>query len=293
MDRRPVISEVGHVAVRVRDLEAAEETATNLMGLDITEREPDALWLSHGAAHHTLHYVRSDVDAIDHVGLVAPDEDAVAAVRARVEMAGWTVVRDAPEGPGVQDGFAFAGPDGAVFEIYSEMSQVQRGNDSRGVRPNRLGHVNFFARDHVGMQRMLIDVLDFRVSDRAGEGLFLHCNVDHHGIGVFPGSGLLHHYAWEVASIAELAAVADLVDRRGGSVLWGPMRHGAGHNIATYFQDPSGLVVEYYAEMQRIYDDEHHEPIDWDVDGHKWLSLWGPQPLPDGFAELGLPFATP
>jgi len=288
-----VISEVGHVAIRVRDLAAAEEHATNLLGLDVTERAPDTIRLSHGTPHHALHYVRSEADAIDHVGLVAPDPEAVAQARERVQAAGFTVVREGPDGPGVHDGFVFVGPEASVFEIYSEMSHVQPGTDARGVRPIRLGHVNFFLREPAAMQRMLVDVLDFRVSDRAGEGEFLRCNVDHHGIGVFPGPGLLHHIAWEVPSIAELAAFADLVDRRGGSVLWGPMRHGIGNNIATYFQEPSGLVVEYYAEMQRIYDDAHHQPRDWPTDGHKWLSLWGPQPLPDGFTELGLPFASP
>jgi catechol 2,3-dioxygenase len=287
-----VISEVGHVAVRVRDLAAAEETATNLLGLDITERGPDAVWLTHGAPHHSLHYLSSDVDAVDHVGLVAPDAEAVAAARERVEAAGWTVVRDGPDGPGVQDGFVFAGPEGSVFEIYSDMSRVQPRTDTPGVRPSRLGHVNLFLRDPSAMQRMLIDLLDFRVSDLAGEGQFLRCNVDHHGIGVFPGPGFLHHYAWEVPSISELAAVADLVDRRGGSVLWGPMRHGIGNNISTYFLEPSGLVVEYYAEMERIYDDDHHQPRDWPTDDHKWLSLWGPHALPDGFTELGLPFVA-
>jgi catechol-2,3-dioxygenase len=101
---------------------------------------------------------------------------------------------------------------------------------------------------------------------------------------------VLHHYAWEVPSMIEVAALADLVDQRGGSVLWGPMRHGIGRNIATYFQEPSGLVVEYYADMERIYDDDNHEPTDWSMDDHKWVSLWGPQLLPDGFTELGLPF---
>ena len=275
----------------MRDLDAAEEAAVNLMGLDVTERSADALWLSQGGPHHSLHYVAGDVDAIDHLGLVAPDAEAVAAARARVEEAGMRILRDGPDGPAVADGFTFVGPEGAVLEIYSDMSRVAQGSGTRGVRPRRLGHANLFSADPAAMQKMLIEVLDFRVSDRAGEGAFLRCNVDHHGVGVFPGSGVLHHYAWEVPSMIELAALADLVDQRGGSVLWGPMRHGIGRNIATYFQEPSGLVVEYYADMERIYDDDNHEPTDWSLDDHKWVSLWGPQLLPDGFTELGLPFA--
>jgi catechol 2,3-dioxygenase len=288
MQRRSLISEVGHVSIQVRDLEAAEECATNVVGLTVSDRSPHAVWLTHGVTHHSLRYVQGDTDAVDHVGLVARDGDAVEELRARIEAAGLAVRRDGPADDGVSDGFTFVGPEGFELEIYSEMEAVGRGADARGVRPARLGHVNFSPREPGPMQEMLIDLLGFRVSDRAGDGAFLRCNVDHHGVGVFPGHGQLHHYAWEVASIAELGALADLVDSRGGSVLWGPARHGIGRNIATYFQEPSGMVIEYYADMQRIYDDDHHVPTNWSMDGHKWFSLWGPQ-IPDGFTTLGLP----
>jgi len=286
-----VISEVGHVSIRVRDLDAAEEVATNVMGLTVTDRSPDEVWLSPGSPHHNLHYVRSEVDMVNHVGLVAPDAESVSDIQARVSELGWEIERDAPDGPGVRDGFLFVGPEGARFEIYSDMSSVEVDHKPHsGVRPLRFGHVNFAPHDAVAMRQMFIELFDFRVSDYAGEGAFLRCNVDHHGVGVFPGSGLLHHYAWEVSSLIELGALADLIDQRGQSVLWGPARHGIGRNIATYFQDPSGVVVEYYTEMERIYDDEHHKPKHWELEGHKWFSLWGPQ-LPDGFVELGIPFS--
>jgi catechol 2,3-dioxygenase len=286
-----VITEIGHVSLRVRDLDAAVESATGLLGLAVTERDPDQIWLTHGEQHHSLHYVAAEVDAVDHVGLVAADAEAVAEIRSGLDEHGATPLRDGPDGPGVEDGFAFRGPEGAVFEVYAKMDRIRPEPPAGGVRPLRLGHVNYFPRDPKVMQRFLVDLLDFRITDTAGDGAFLRCNVDHHGIGVFPGPGLLHHCAWEVPSMVEVAAFADLVDRRGGSVLWGPMRHGAGRNIATYFQEPSGMVVEYYAEMERIYDDANHVPKDWDVDGHKWLTLWGPQGLPEGFTELGLPYS--
>lgn len=295
MSARPLISEVGHVSVRVRDLEAAEEVATQVMGLRVTERGSEELWLSCDHHHHNLHFVKGDSDALEHLGLRAPDAEALEQVRERVLGAGFELVREGPEGPGVKDGFAFAGPEGAVLEIYSQMERVDPGpTESRlGVPPIRLGHANFFAADPAAMQRMLVEVLDFRVSDYAGEGQFLRCNPDHHGIGVFPGPGQLHHIAWEVSSAIELGQLADLIDRRGGSVLWGPLRHGIGRNIATYFLDPSGLVIEYYADMERIYDDEHHQPQRWDLGdpAGKWVSLWGPHPTPEGFTELGLAFA--
>jgi catechol 2,3-dioxygenase-like lactoylglutathione lyase family enzyme len=296
MSARPLINEVGHASIRTRDLDAVEEVATQVMGLRVSERSADAIWLTCDHHHHSLHYVKGEVDALEHLGLRAPDGDAVAEVRERVVAAGFEIVRDGPEGPAVSDGFAFSGPEGAVFEIYSEMDRIEPdpGQQRLGVPPNRLGHANFFAEDPAAMQKMLTEILDFRISDYAGEGQFLRCNPDHHGVGVFPGPGHLHHIAWEVSTAIELGQLADLIDQRGGAVIWGPLRHGIGRNIATYFQDPSGLVIEYYADMEQIFDDEHHQPTHWDLDdpSNKWISLWGPHLTPENFVEMGVPFAV-
>jgi catechol 2,3-dioxygenase len=292
--RPPVISEVGHLSVRVQDLDTAEQLATHLMGLRVTERTEDSVWLSHGTAHHSLQYTRAATDAVDHVGLVAADAESVAEIKKRVTESGLQIIADGPEGPGVEDGFTFQDAEGFAFEIYTHMQPVEDPIDRLVLRPRRLGHVNFFAKDAPRMQNMLIEVLDFRISDFAEPGgMFLRCNVDHHGIGVFPGPGQLHHHAWEYPTIVELAELADYVDSHGRSTVWGPMRHGIGRNIATYVQEPSGLVAEFYCDMDRIYHDANHVPGHWDIEsGHKWVSLWAEHLTPEGFGEMGLPPAA-
>ena len=292
--RAPVISEIGHVSVRVRDLAAAEEFATGMLGLHASERADGQTWFTLDGAHHSLHYIASDEDALDHLGLVTPDAESLAEARERVgSAAGLQVLDDRPRGTGIEDGFAFVDEFGFVFEVYSRMAQVPPPAPTAAVlRPARLGHVNFFVPEPRRMEQVLVELFDFRVSDRIEEGVFLRCNVDHHGIGVFPGPGKIHHVAWEYPTIVEVAAIADLVDARGGSVLWGPLRHGMGRNIATYVQEPSGLVQEFYCDMERIYDDAAHTPGEWSFEGHKWVSLWGPHLTPEGFTELGLPPAA-
>jgi hypothetical protein len=74
-----------------------------------------------------------------------------------------------------------------------------------------------------------------------------------------------------VQSIADLARLGDRVHEYGQFLLWGPVRHGVGNNIAAYFADPCGVVVEYYTDMQKIYNDSDYEPIVW---GDEWRSLW-------------------
>ena len=282
------ITEIGHVAVQVRDIAAAEEFATGLLGLHVTQRAPGSVWLTEGTRHHTLQYVEGDHDAIDRVGLVALGRAEVDEIRNRVESAGLEIA-DVPLSEGVEYGFVFLDAEGFAFEIYSGMAAVDA-VATHQLRPRRLGHINVFAKDPRPMQDMLIDLLGFRVSDRAGaEGAFLRCNVDHHAFGVFPGPGNLHHVAWEYPTVVELVTLADMVDATGGSTIWGPMRHGIGRNIAFYVEEPSGLLVEFYCDMERIYN-ENHVPGAWDLEqGHKWMSLWAVHFPQEGFMEMGLP----
>ena len=45
----------------------------------------------------------------------------------------------------------------------------------------------------------------------------------------------------------------ELMKERGKvELIWGPLRHGAGHNIVFYFRDYTGNIVEYSAEEEII-----------------------------------------
>jgi catechol-2,3-dioxygenase len=290
MASRPVISAIGHVALQVRDLEASVRVANELLGLTERERRDGAVDLTEGAPHHTLQLTAGGVDAVDHIGLEAADAEALAEVRARVARAGLTVVSEHPLDVVLNEGFAFEGPEGFTWEVYVGMPQQPVRYKPLGVRPNRLGHVTFQVTDLAGFETFLADVLDFRVSDRVdGVVCFMRCNVDHHGIG-FSQSNVskLHHYAWEVQSTGDVGLWCDRVDEDGGTVLWGPVRHGCGRNIAAYVEDPSGIVIEYYADMERYYDELTFVVPTRDVTDHKWYSLWSPM-LPEGWRELGVP----
>jgi catechol 2,3-dioxygenase len=289
---RPVISAIGHVAMIVSDIDAAVDNATTLMGLRVSERHGDWVDLTHGAPHHSLQYLAGDTDALHHVGLVAADAAALQEIRNRAEDAGFSIVGDTPFDPSLPEGYVLAGPEGFMFEIYPAMPEGQPAYAPTGVKPNRFGHVTLSLADPAAMRDFLQGVLDFRLSDEVAGVVFVRCNVDHHGIGLMPGPAGLHHHAWEVQSTVELGQLGDRVDDMGGSLLWGPSRHGAGNNIAAYYLEPSGVIVEYYCDMLRIYDDDSYTPVVWDLESHKWFSRWAPL-MPEGFQSLGIPLAEP
>lgn len=269
-----VISEMGHVAIQTAKFDESVFDATQVLGLRETGRTADKVFLSAADVHHELVYIRSEHEGIDHIGLVAADAEALAEVRRRVDAGGYEIVSETPLEEGIGEGFAFVGPEGFVYEIYIGM-EVDRAPQG-GFGPDRYGHVNFHPQHLEEYRVFLEEILDFRVSDVIGDDFayFLRCNADHHGIALISGRGSMHHHAWQAQSIVELGKLGDRLDRLDRKLIWGPVRHGAGHNIAAYFVEPSGGVIELYADLEQIYDD-NRPPTIWTTEGHKWFNKWG------------------
>jgi catechol 2,3-dioxygenase-like lactoylglutathione lyase family enzyme len=172
----------------------------------------------------------------------------------------------------------FSGPEGHVFEVFIGMAPDQPRHTGRGVQPKKFGHPMLKSEKPRETQEFLEQVLGFRLSDDVGDGtlLFLRCNTDHHGIGITKGGEGLHHYAWEVENLAILGLLGDVLEKNNGRFLWGPGRHGAGGNLFTYHLDPAGCVVEYYADLIKIYDEATYRPGRWEMSDYRFANLWGP-----------------
>ncbi|MBO0690503.1 MAG: VOC family protein [Candidatus Dormibacteraeota bacterium] len=285
-----VVTAIGHVALRVADLGACVEHGELVLGLRTVERTGTEAFLTRGNHHHALHLIQDGHPCVDHIGLAAGSPDALDELRGRLAAEG-IQPQNGAEAAHVEQAVTFTGPEGFTFEVFWGMEDGQPDYPAPGIRPRRLGHVNLRMRDASRMAEFLQRVLDFKVSDVIGDGqaYFLRCNQDHHGIAATSGDGLLHHHAWEVRDVAELVRLCDLLDERRVGTMWGPVRHGAGENIAVYHREPSGAVAEHYADMERIYDDGRYRRGWWAADDPRWLSRWGPAGAPPGYRELGLP----
>lgn len=280
-----LISEMGYVAIQTTDLKGSIFDATQLLGLRVTEQTDNEVYLAANSVHHELVYIESDLNGVDRFGLVAKDGDALKEIRRRVEAEKFPIVTDKPLGAGIEDGFSFVGPEGFIFEIYTGM-QEQRG-ELLSFGPDRYGHINFHPQDVTGMMKFLARVLDFRLSDVIGDdyAYFMRCNPDHHGIALIKGRGTLHHHAWQTQSVVDLAKLGDRLNKVGRELIWGPVRHGAGHNIAAYYVETSGAVVELYTDLEQIYNDDR-EPIRWGQD-ENWWNMWS-NTRPATFRDHGI-----
>ena len=142
-------------------------------------------------------------------------------------------------------------------------------------------------------------MLGFRVSDWMGDFFsFLRCGVDHHTINLIgTGSNRHFHTAFELRDWAHLQTACDYLSINGYKMLWGPGRHGIGHNLFAYHRSPAGLITELFAELDQMKDEAlgYFEPRPWHRDNPQrpkvWAkdpsaaNLWGPMP-PDEMMKL-------
>jgi len=303
---------IGHVALRVPDLDAAVTHATTILGLREVERQNGTIYLTCDEQHHALQLIASDTAAFDHVALEATSIVALEELHTALQREGIALLSEQPLEPGLAHSIRFLGPSGHLFEIFvpraPELS-LGAGNDAQerrvgylsanvffngpGIRPRCLGHALLKCERVEEMQDFLTRVLGFRLSDRAlgGDIVWLRCGPDHHTLNLVRGCNGLHHYAWEVESWADLERLGDHLVANNHTLLWGPGRHGPGNNLFTYHLDPSGAVVEYFADLQRIDHEASYQPQDW-TNNPTWNNQWGPPP-PGDFIERGVDLAAP
>jgi len=284
-----VITGFGHAALTVTDLDASVEFATGVLGLRVMERRDGTVYLTAGGPHHAIEYRRGPATSLDHFALHAAGPDGLARVRAALQRSGTAEVPGGPAEPNVEVAIRFRTPAGHPVEVsvpdlrglppYHWLGQPP--HLPSGVRPRRAQHINVSAPDPQAEVAFFTEVLGFHVSDELvdPEGrpvmTFLYCNPDHHTVAIGGGPPRMLHVAFEVDSVQDLVRLGDLLDSVGRHLLWGPGRHAAGDNIATYFLEPSLVPIEYFSDMERIHDSRR--PVRrYAITDPRVGSIWGP-----------------
>jgi catechol 2,3-dioxygenase-like lactoylglutathione lyase family enzyme len=197
--------------------------------------------------------------------------------------------------PSLGEVLAFDDPNGTRVELFSEAKLLPRTEPKIGTAPGKLGHIAFMVRDPKEMVDFYTSMLGFRVSDWAGDFFaFLRCGPDHHTVNFLRGDEQrMHHFAFELKDWAHVQSACDFLGQKDVQIVWGPGRHGIGHNIFIYHFDPDHRVVEFYTELDQMKDEAagYFEPRPWHKDHPQrpkvWTDFkaarlsWGPQPSPE------------
>jgi catechol 2,3-dioxygenase len=282
------VSRIGHMALRVPDLDAAVAFHADVLGLVETERQGEVSYLTCNERHHELILIEADQRGYDHIGLEVPDPETLERVRSGVAAVGGELLGPTYDGePGVDRAALVRGPGAHVFKLFTGMEEGQRLPE--GDRVSKFEHVSIKARGLRSSERFIERGLDFRFSDRLGRtASWWHCDADHHGMAlVFAPRHELSHYAWTAPDLNAMGRICDRLAARGRKLIWGPSRHGPGNNLFVYFHDPAGAMIEVCAEIAKMPPEGAYQARQW-PGGLGAINQWGGPPSPR-FILTGFP----
>jgi catechol 2,3-dioxygenase len=281
------ITRASHAVLKVADLAVSEVFYTQILGLVVTTREADRLYLRglEETCHHSLVLEGgAATPAARRVGLrVFRDVDLD---RAALFFAARGLPFAFVDVPHQGRTLLTADACGTPLEFCATMPVVERKltafTEWLGGCAMRFDHYQLLVPD---VQRAcdFYAAMGFRLSEYmvdASEmplGIFIQRKGNPHDIAIMHGAGpRLHHVAYTTPDVHTLIRACDVAGDMGfgDRVERGPGRHGPGHALFVYFRDPDGHRVELFNTHYQTIDIEN-ESVRWDPSNMHRNLPWG------------------
>lgn len=277
------VRRLGSVTFTTPDIERQVDYYTYIMGLVVSARDAGRVILATPAGEEALVLECGDHAQCTSISLQVSPKDNLKDVAK--ELAGHGIAIECRSGvsPAVSDVVSFSDPKGTRIEIFTDFVHAADQNTQRGIMPLKFGHVAFVAPDVQKQVKFYTEVLGFRVSDWRGDVFaFLRSGPDHHTVNFLQGeAAMVDHIAFELRDWAEVQRACDTLAKGDIPLVLGPIRHIIGHNIATYHWNPDGVLIELFAELDQMNDEElgYFDPRPWHQDRPQRPKVWGPNTL--------------
>jgi 3,4-dihydroxyphenylacetate 2,3-dioxygenase len=287
-----------HAELLVTDLEASERFYVDLLGLIVTERDGEAVYLRgwEERLHHSIVLRRAPVAAVGHLAFRVREPRDLELIEAEFRRRGaepaW-VEDEVGQGPGLR----VTDPFGYPLEFFHAMdgveTKLQRFDIQRGAPVMRIDHFNLHVPDVERSAEFWLS-LGFRCSeyistDGEGErltGAWLMRKPSVHDVGLTAGRGpRLHHIGLWVTDTAGVLRACDQLAAAGWAhgIERGPGRHGVSNAFFVYLRDPDGHRIELYTSDYYTGDPDL-KPLRWSVNDARCRSFWGTR-APDCWYE--------
>ncbi len=264
------VRRLGHATLATPDLEKQVDYWTNVIGLKLVDRGKDHAFFATKLGQETIALERGASELTRYSFQVGPNSD-LGELAASLQKAGVSAERRNDISPGVTEAIAFRDPAKGVLDWRCSLVDAKfHGQDKSdtGIGPLESSGMSRTASADVQKHAAFYtDILGFRLSDWVGDHfVFLRCGPDHHTVNfVRYEQPALHHIAFEVKDWAELQRGCEILQKNGIQLVWGPLRHVVGHNVAAYHRNADDVRVEMFCEMDMMKDEAlgYWEPRPW------------------------------
>jgi catechol-2,3-dioxygenase len=260
-----------------------------VVGLTLAEKgEKGQYFFSIGVDHHNVKITPSNRSRMRSMGFELDGTLDLSEVQKLLKNEGISSELKTDALPGIPSCLELTDPSENIVYLFNEMEQPVPGFSSTGINPLKLGHIAFGSTQQEKTVEFY-ELIGFVKTDYMFNRVatFLTCNRDHHVLNVMKHSNnQMHHVAFQLRDAGHQYQSSDFLARKNIPILYGPTRHTAGHNIATYHLDVDQNCIELYTDMDIFIKEKgifeprpwHEElplrPRDWDS-GESWLTEFG------------------
>lgn len=272
---------IGHATFTTPDIAGQIEYYQSVVGLTLVAQEAQRAFLATNSGQLAVILEKGSEQNCTKIAFEISPTLAFSEISRWLSSAGIQSSVSGGACPGITDVLSFSDPKGTIIELFSSWTFLPHGPDVGGSVAIKLGHLAFAVADPAAIVDFYEKILGFRTSDWIGDNFaFLRCNPDHHTVNFIRSpTTRMHHIAFEMRDAAHLHNTCDILGQKRIPLLWGPVRHGPGHNVATYHRNPDGQMVEFFAELDRISDEEagFFDPRPWHRDRPQKPKVWNPE----------------
>jgi catechol 2,3-dioxygenase-like lactoylglutathione lyase family enzyme len=276
------VRRIAHADFDTPDIERQVAYYTEILGLTLVAKDKDVAYLANTNDHHSVVLRKGSEPRCSRIAFQIAPQDDLAAFKKQIESHGIKVEAKKDPEPTIPEMLSFEDTKGTVMEVFREREPAPQRFGEKGIVPLKLGHIAFNVVDVKKASDFYCNVLGFRVSDwMADFFVFLRCSPDHHTINLVDSKrSKLHHVAFELRNWGHLQTACDFLATKGYPLIWGPGRHGIGHNLFAYHRNPDGQIIELFAELDQLNDEElgYFEPRPWHKDRPQKPKVWAKDP---------------
>ncbi len=297
------IMRAAYAELLVTDLEVSERFYVDLLGLVVSARGDDTVYLRgwEERLHHSLVLRRAPVAAVERLSFRVRSNDDLIPLEAEFEGRGCPVRWVEGDHVGMGRALRVWDPFGFPLEFFHEMeqfeTQLQRFDLQRGAPVMRLDHFNIHSpqvEETVAFWLQLgFRCTEYISTDGAVErmtGAWLARKPSVHDLALTVGTGpRLHHVGLAVAEPLGVLRACDQLAAAGyaHTIERGPGRHGVSNAFFVYLRDPDGHRIELYA-CDYYTGDPDHRPLRWSAGDASCRSFWGTRAPDSWYLESSL-----
>ena len=281
-----------HATFASPDSERLLDYYRGVIGLGLVGRDGDRIFLASDSEQLSL-VIEPGEAALTSIAFEISPEVEMEALSAALKRADLRPELRSDPLPGISRLLSFIDPEGTRFELIQGWTPTPAQERIGALAVTKLGHVALRTPDPLATSNFCADVMGLRVSDWVEDRfVFMRSGYEHHTLN-FARAPVrsLHHLAFELRGPSHMQQACDHLARHKLNILWGPVRHGPGHNTAVYHRNPDGHLVELFHELDRMIDEElgYFDPRPWHRDRPQrpkvWVGLprdvWGLPPSPE------------